>query len=684
MGLLVLLGALAAATADAPASGPAAQPAAAAAAQASTGVVRYGPAYFSQIGAVTAWDVIQKLPGFAFDPGQQVRGFAGAAGNVLIDGDRPTTKQDDLQSILQRIPVAQVDHVELIRGGAPGIDMHGQTVLANVVRKTGSGLSGVTAVAGNVFSDGRATGAARLEMTKKWDGKTLEVSLLPSSFVDDGAGDGNRVRTDPDGNLLIRSHLNANAGGFQVTGSSAYETPSAGGKLKLNLFGYFEHYYDNEHDHLTPPGAEVLLYRQNNAKGEVDLHYEKKLTPRLFLEALAIQQVQHQEFPSVFTTTVTDEQDVFGENNTSSESIVRGVLRWRQSDELSIETSAEGAFNIQGSDSAYAVNGADQALPAAKVTVSEKRGEAAVVSTWRPSKLVTLEAGSRFEISQIASSGDEVLSKTLFYPKPRVVLTLSPDPSDQLRFRVEHEVGQLNFADFAAASALGAGNSTVHAGNPNLNPQTDWAFEGAYERHLFGAVLVVTYRHLQISDVEDRIPVLGDDGQEFDAPGNIGDATENDILANFSVPLDWLGLKHAQVKGQGTVRHSRVRDPTTGQERSISGQHRFDYEAHFTQDIPKWKSTWGVDVFNRWTQTNFRFNEVDVYKLKTWVDLYIDYKPRPDLSLHAELDNAGGRGYERLLYVYNGPRNTSGLAYIDDRRQDFKPYLYFRIRKTWG
>jgi hypothetical protein len=562
--------------------------------------------------------------------------------------------------------------------------MHGQTVLANVVHRTGSGLSGVTAVAGSVFSDGRAIGAARLEMTKKWDGKTFEASLLPGSFIDDGAGDGNRVRTDADGNVLIRSHLNANAGGFQVVGASSYETPSGGGKLRLNLYGYFQHYYDNEHDHLVPPGAEVLLYRQNKAKGEVDAHFEKKLTPKLFLEALAIEQVQHQEFPSVFTTTVSNEQDAFSENDTSSETIARGVLRYRKSDTLSFETSLEGAFNIQGSDSVFAVNGAGQALPAAKVTVSEKRGEASALSTWKPSRLVTLEAGARFEISQIASTGDEVLSKVLSYPKPRVVLTLSPDANDQLRFRVEHEVGQLNFADFAANSALGAGNTTVRAGNPNLNPQTDWVFEGAYEKHLFGAVAVLTYRHLQISDVVDRIPVLASDGTEFDAPGNIGDATENDFLANLTVPMDWLGLKHAQIKAQGTLRHSRVTDPTTGRERSISGQHRFDYEAHFTQDIPKWKSTWGVDVFNRWTETNFRFNEVDTVKLKTWVDAYIEYKPKPDLAVHVEIENIGGRGLQRLLYVYTGPRNTNGLAYVDDRRQDFKPYLYIRIRKTWG
>ncbi len=90
-----------------------------------------------------------------------------------------------------------------------------------------------------------------------------------------------------------------------------------------------------------------------------------------------------------------------------------------------------------------------------------------------------------------------------------------------------------------------------------------------------------------------------------------------------------------------------------------------------------------MDMFNRWTQPNYRFSEIDVYKLKTWLDAWIEFKPRPDLALRFDVENIGGRGFERLLYVYGGPRNTSGLAYVDDRRQEFPPYFYVRVRKTF-
>ena len=86
--------------------------------------------------------MIGRLPGFTFDDGNTARGFAGTAGNVLIYGGRPTSKTDDLQSILNCIPASDVERIELIRGGAPGIDMQGQIVVARVIRKKGSSTVG--------------------------------------------------------------------------------------------------------------------------------------------------------------------------------------------------------------------------------------------------------------------------------------------------------------------------------------------------------------------------------------------------------------------------------------------------------------------------------------------------------------------------------------------------------------
>src|SRR5262245_20133113 len=97
------------------------------------GVTSYGPEFFAAQQPSTAADMLQRIPGFSLDNGASVRGFEGAAGNVLIDGQRPASKSDSLQDILFRIPANKVERIDIIRGGAPGIDMQGKTVLANVI-----------------------------------------------------------------------------------------------------------------------------------------------------------------------------------------------------------------------------------------------------------------------------------------------------------------------------------------------------------------------------------------------------------------------------------------------------------------------------------------------------------------------------------------------------------------------
>ena len=68
---------------------PAPAPAPAAAAE---GVTAYPLSFFIAGNPSNAFDMIARVPGFTFEAGETVRGFASAAGNVLIDGKRPTSK----------------------------------------------------------------------------------------------------------------------------------------------------------------------------------------------------------------------------------------------------------------------------------------------------------------------------------------------------------------------------------------------------------------------------------------------------------------------------------------------------------------------------------------------------------------------------------------------------------------
>ena len=82
----------------------------------------YDAAFFAPFSPQNALDMIQRLPGFTYDAGDEsVRGFAEAGGNVLVDGARPVVKSGGLDAALVAIPARQVVRIDIIRKGASWI-----------------------------------------------------------------------------------------------------------------------------------------------------------------------------------------------------------------------------------------------------------------------------------------------------------------------------------------------------------------------------------------------------------------------------------------------------------------------------------------------------------------------------------------------------------------------------------
>ena len=648
------------------------------AAETPASVIAYPAAFFAPMGPNTAYDMVLRVPGFTLDDGATVRGFASAAGNVLIDGQRPASKTDDLISILRRLPATQVDRIDLIRGGAPGIDMQGKTVVANVIRKTGSGLTGVAAFYLYATREGYVDPQGRLEGTWRQGGRTLEASLIAFAYHDNIEGGGRHELIAPDGRRLDFSNMRNRAPTGGVTATSAYETPFIGGKLRLNLLLQDQPYHLDSLDNFLIAGPQALHTRQDQEDAELGLHYNRDLASKLTLEVLGLQHFNRTHIDSLFDT-LSDHQH-FNLKDQGGESIARGILHWRASSALTIDAGGEFAYNWLQTRTALSDNGAAIAVPAGDVRVTEKRGEAFATATWLPLRTLSIETGMRFEASTIASAGDVVLSKTLTFPKPRLLITWSPDTRDQFRVRAEREVGQLDFKDFAARAALNVNG--VVAGNPNLEPQRDWAFEAAYDRHFWkDGVVSVTARHLILQDVIDRVPVFAASGV-FDEPGNIGGGSENDLVASFSLPLDRFGVAGGVIRGAGTWRVPRITDPTTGERRRISGLHPFDGELHFSQDLPRRKMSWGVDITSDFLERYYRFDEIDSNQGGVFTDVFVEYKPRRDLALRFEFDSAFD--YRITRQVFGGPRNLAPLTLTDLQDHRFGPNLFFRIRKTFG
>ncbi|MDO9249379.1 MAG: Plug domain-containing protein, partial [Phenylobacterium sp.] len=124
---LLALACAAPALAQAPASTPAPRGETAPDAGAS-----FPAAFFAQYNPVTAADMVARVPGFELRDGDDRRGFAATAGNLLVNGERPSSKAAP-SDLLKRIPAASVLRIELLSGSNSTIDIRGQSQVVNVV-----------------------------------------------------------------------------------------------------------------------------------------------------------------------------------------------------------------------------------------------------------------------------------------------------------------------------------------------------------------------------------------------------------------------------------------------------------------------------------------------------------------------------------------------------------------------
>lgn len=646
--------------------------------------ISYGASFFAGKNPQTAYDMVNLLPGFTFSAGDPtIRGYAAAAGNVIIDGERVSDKQFTLDTVLEHIPADQVDHIEVIEGGRTGLEMLGQTVVANVVRKKKAGDRVVVTLSNGTFSNGRNTPGGTVEVTKHWSGgRTLSGAVSTSRYVELAEGDGPDIARDGSGNVLEETAVTSSAGGLNAYTYGAFSAPAWKGMLSLNGSVSRTDYTYQEQDNTSfPAAASSHLYEHlggplgGELQDELGAHFSRSLGEKWTSESSTLVDVMGQTYSSVLSGEGLEE--IFSEREHVGEALGRTNLRFAASRNLTAEFSAEGAYNWLRTTSTYTYNEIPIALPNAVATVSELRDQVEGNVIWQARKPVELELGAAVESSGITAAADVYQKKTLNYLKPRLVLTLAPDLANRLRFRVEHEVSQLDFTDFVASSSLDTGS--VRSGNTNIVPQQDWVLEALYEHHFWSeGDLVLTYRHFFLADVIDRVPIYSETipSSIFDAPGNIGNGSEDAAIASLTLPLDRMGARHAQLKLSAVQQWSAVTDPTTALIRPISGLNPLEYAVDFRQDLPHWRANWGgsfltpcakISTTKGCTETQYRFDEIDAYRATPTINVFAEFRPWKGILLHIEGDNLLRQHYGRVVTSYDGPRNVFPVSSIDGR-----------------
>jgi hypothetical protein len=638
-------------------------------------VTSYPAPYFQGAQLATAYDMVGRLPGFVFDAGISARGFAGTAGNVLIDGARPTAKIDDLQAILTRIPADRVERIDLIRGGAPGIDMQGQSVIANVILKRDDSLAVIAQLTNILYADRTDAPGGSLEFVRRNGDRVYDAAITRYGDVyDDAAGSGTYLFTTPgagseSGSVRRPDSLRQ---GWGLNGSMSLTL--LGGVFGANATA--QSLFFNDGLAYGPPLTANFAETKKVTPGELGLHWDADLGANR-ISLLALARLEQDRITDTANGIDVGAQ-LFSETRTASESILRGTWRYGWSDALMLESGAEGAYNTLNGRSQFLDNNVAVTLPAADARVNERRGEIFAQATWKFSADGLLEGGARFELSHISALG--VPSRGFAFIKPRILFSWAPWPNAQLRLRAERVAGQLDFTNFVASADLsGAG---VSAGNLNLRPDRRWQYEGAYEVRFWdkGAV-TAGVMHEEISDLVDFIPI----GGGLDGPGNVHKAENDEFKLTFAIPFDALGAAGGLLKGNLQWDDSALSDPVAGQARSISGQRDRNITFEYSQDVAAWNSTFDV-LLNPggWSRPSYRIAQVSKTRLLTpYLQASWNYKPRPDLDIIVEADDFLPYHLNVEQDNYAGPRDRAALSQRQDIRNSTEPRLFLQLRKTF-
>lgn len=644
-------------------------------------VTSYGAAFFARTQPSSAFEMVQLLPGFRLIEGDaDLRGYAGAAGNVLLDGHPLTSKEASLEDLLKGISAREIERIDVIRGASAGFDMQGHSVLANVVRRPSTRLSGRVEGEYANFSHGLSAPRAAVNISMRSGARTLDVQAAAYREIDDEHGFGSRNRYAA-GGAPLRIVTYSQPEGARISETSfAYGQPLADGDLRVTgLVKDQRMFADIEQDILIPrPALAEGSERKHTMSGEGLARYDRALGKASRLEVLiSRRETRVRGAEASFDTSGSELSRAASD---AAETIARGLFR-RKGEASSMEVGAEATLNTFVSRAALFENDVEVPLPAANVRIEEQRGEAFANGSWQPSSRVTLEAGLRFEASRLTQSGDSQLSRTFTALKPRALARYVPGPRDEIRLLIEREVGQLDFGDFVSDASVTS--DAITAGNRDLQPESLWRAELAWERHIGAGSIVLTGRHEWVSHLVDRIAVVSPEGV-FDSVGNIGRARRSELEGDANLPLDGVAWRGLTVRASGLIRDTRALDPLTHDHRRISGEAAFEGRVAVTQDLPARRLRFGAAYVAGVRETKFKIDEVEEDRLGARLDAWIEFKPDARWTLRAFAKNLTDSPATRARDVYGGLRPSTAFRFREVRVLRSGRYFGLKVQREFG
>jgi hypothetical protein len=661
-----------------------------------TGSRKLEPDFFAAYAPVTALDMVRRIPGFSIDQGEGRRGFGENAGNVLIDGDRPSTKSDDIATILSRIPASQVAFISLSEQAGADTETQGQGQVINVVRKRTAKVNGTyeaTIVAGTRYG---FQPSLNTSATMRRGDTSYELNF--SSYSERVYGYGPEDFKTASGGLVERRSYTGKGGHGEAALGGAIKTRIGGAKLNLNGQVRWDDKFDIRNAEysnaaLVRTGKEFL--RRDGPIG--DLSYELggdiefSALPKTNTKIVGLYRTgDESSFSSIETARMTQPVSLFEtrSRNTPTEAVIRMQNDVAGLGRHAVQFGAEMAYNRLDArfSVASSVAGAVTTFPASNVLVEETRFEPFFSDVWTLGPAWKIEAGAIAEFSKLTLSGDSTAERSFTFIKPRAIATWTISPQTTLELRAERQVAQLNFNEFATSVDITVGNQ-VDAGNADLVPEKTTTLL-ALIRHKFLGRGSVQFRgdYQLVSDTQDLLPITvrdaaGNITAQFDGTGNIGKSTKWNGELEITLPLDWLtkpiGFAGIEVRYVGHYHGSRVTDPVTGLNRRVSHRPLWHQQWDIRHDIADLGLVYGASFGIQDANFDYFFNEKRRQKEGTRTTIFIEYSKFKLGTIRFQVTDMAG--FRRDRFIYAGTRASGTLGQIVNRERRLDPLLQLSL-----
>jgi len=623
----------------------------------------YPASFFEQYRPQNALEMIERLPGFNFDKGSNARGFGGNAGNVLIDGARPTSKSGGLRSALVRIPATQVTRIEILRGGVSSGEAAGQSIVANVIRNK-SGTTGSWAYKQRWAPRGKSQPNIEAAISTKlgdWDSSfDIDIGGFPGYRTADieTIDSTNQLETSSDERLIELTEF------AFINGEVSQQIGK--GKLTLNARIGGDRYDQN-----TERDIFIGRLPEDNTRdefGQLDIISKFKIAElgidwtqtnddwRWHMIGLGL--VEEDKFGFLFQTLTETNGEVseidFSQESKATEFIGRVTYGQVAGSEFKPEFGLELAKNKLTSESVQFFNDEPVQLIGGDRVVEELRGEIFSSFIYTASKKLTFEGGLTIEVSNIKVSGDIEQQQTFKFLKPRLSSTYILDSEHQFTLEIERRVGQLNFDDFAASSQAADGRTI--SGNANLAPDKtselaltyDWSFS---ER---GSLKVRVF-HQWRDDILEQIIIEEPDVQGL---GNAGNATFWGFETDLDLPLDFV-LKNGLLELKYINRDSSFDDSIINTIRTINGYTPKWLTFKLRQDLTEHKFAWGIEYFGHFTDTNFFVDEKQTFSGNDRLKIFIESSHFFGVKIQLEVKNINTAEFDRTRFIFEDNRGEA-------------------------